>query len=153
SGEGEGGPHSIETGTWRSVNIFYMMLERKVGLCEVIKTAKSLGVVRADGAPLREVPTFTLGVNEMDPVTVAAAFAAFAARGMYCRPQVIMEITGGDGRRTRVPPVCEQAIEQEVADAVTHVLEGVFTQGTMRGQGLGRPAAGKTGTNNGYTSA
>ncbi|MFC4007551.1 transglycosylase domain-containing protein [Nonomuraea purpurea] len=153
SGEGEGGPHSIETGTWKSVNIFYMMLERKVGLCEVIKTAKSLGVVRADGAPLREVPTFTLGVNEMDPVTVAAAFAAFAARGMYCRPQVIMEITARDGRRTRVPPVCEQAIEQEVADAVTHVLEGVFTQGTMKGQGLDRPAAGKTGTNNGYTSA
>ncbi|TMR09448.1 penicillin-binding protein [Nonomuraea turkmeniaca] len=153
SGEGSGGPHSIETGTWKSVNIFYMMLERKVGLCNVVKTAKALGAVRADGKPLREVPTFTLGVNEMDPVTVAASFAAFAARGVYCRPLAIMEITGRDGRRTHVPPACERAIERPVADAVNHVLEGVFDKGTMKGQGLDRPAAGKTGTNNGYTSA
>jgi membrane peptidoglycan carboxypeptidase len=153
SGEGEGGPHSIETGTWKSVNIFYMMLERKVGLCNVVRTARALGVVRADGRPLREVPTFTLGVNEMDPVTVAAAFAAFAARGVYCRPLAILEIIGKDGRRTHVPRACEQAIERPVADAVNHVLEGVFDKGTMKGQGIGRPAAGKTGTNNGYTSA
>ncbi|MGI5292379.1 transglycosylase domain-containing protein [Nonomuraea polychroma] len=153
SGEGEGGPQSIETGTWKSVNIFYMMLERKVGLCNVVKTAKALGVVRADGKPLREVPTFTLGINEMDPVTVAASFAAFAARGIYCRPLAIVEITGRDGRRTHVPPVCERAIQRPVADAVNHVLQGVFDKGTMKGQGLGRPAAGKTGTNNGYTSA
>ncbi|WP_240506147.1 transglycosylase domain-containing protein [Thermoactinospora rubra] len=153
SGEGKGGPHSLSTGTWKSVNIFYMMLERKVGLCNVVRTAKALGVVRADGGPLREVPTFTLGVNEMDPVTVAASFAAFGARGRYCRPQAIVEIADRAGRRTRVRPACAQAIEREVADAVSHVLRGVFTKGTMRGQGIGRPAAGKTGTNNGYTSA
>ncbi|MFI7704854.1 transglycosylase domain-containing protein [Nonomuraea sp. NPDC049480] len=153
SGEGSGGPHSIETGTWKSVNIFYMMLERKVGLCNVVRTARALGAVRADGGPLREVPTFTLGVNEMDPVTVAASFAAFAARGVYCRPLAIVEIIGRDGRRAHVPPACEQAIERPVADAVNHVLTGVFDKGTMRGQGIGRPAAGKTGTNNGYTSA
>ncbi|MDR8409572.1 penicillin-binding protein [Nonomuraea sp. 3-1Str] len=153
SGEGEGGPYSLSTGTWKSVNIFYMMLERKVGLCNVVRTAKALGITRADGRPLREVPTFTLGVNEMDPVTVAAAFAAFAARGRYCRPQAIVEIAGRDGRSTRVRPTCEQALDRKVADAVNHVLQGVFDKGTMTGQGIGRPAAGKTGTNNGYTSA
>ncbi|TMR88487.1 penicillin-binding protein [Nonomuraea basaltis] len=153
SGEGSGGPHSIETGTWKSVNIFYMMLERKVGLCNVVKTARKLGTVRADGRPLREVPTFTLGVNEMDPVTVAASFAAFAARGVHCRPLAIVEIVGRNGRRTHVPPSCERVIERPVADAVNHVLTGVFDKGTMQGQSLDRPAAGKTGTNNGYTSA
>lgn len=153
SGEGEGGPHSIETGTWKSVNIFYMMLERKVGLCNVVRMARTLGATRADGEPLKEVPTFTLGVNEMDPVTVAASFAAFAARGQYCRPLAIVEIVGRDGRRTHVPPSCEQVIERPIADAVNHVLEGVFDKGTMKGQSIGRPAAGKTGTNNGYTSA
>ncbi|MEV0820420.1 transglycosylase domain-containing protein [Nonomuraea rubra] len=153
SGEGEGGPHSIETGTWKSVNIFYMMLERKVGLCNVVRMARTLGATRADGEPLKEVPTFTLGVNEMDPVTVAASFAAFAARGQYCRPLAIVEIIGRDGRRTHVPPSCEQVIERPIADAVNHVLEGVFDKGTMKGQSIGRPAAGKTGTNNGYTSA
>ncbi|SDR10898.1 transglycosylase domain-containing protein [Thermostaphylospora chromogena] len=152
-GEGKGGPYSISTGTWQSVNIFFMMLERKVGLCEVVKTARKLGIKRADGTPLREVPTFTLGANEMDPVTVAGAFAAFAARGRYCRPVAITEIVDADGRRTRIPPDCSRALERDVADAVNHVLQGVFSKGTMRGQGIGRPAAGKTGTNNGYTSA
>ncbi|GLW12201.1 carboxypeptidase [Microtetraspora sp. NBRC 13810] len=153
SGEGTGGPHSISTGTWRSVNIFYMMLEQRVGLCDVVNTARKLGVTRADGAELREVPTFTLGVNEMDPLTVASAFAAFGARGRYCRPMAITEIVDQDGRATAVPPSCSRALEPEVADAVNHVLEGVFTEGTMRGNSIGRDAAGKTGTNNGYTSA
>ncbi|GHH62244.1 carboxypeptidase [Streptosporangium violaceochromogenes] len=153
SGEGRGGPQSISTGTWKSVNIFYMMLERRVGLCQVVKTAKALGVARADGTPLREVPTFTLGVNEMDPVTVAAAFAAFGARGRYCRPMAIVDIVEREGTRVAVPPSCGQAIERGVADAVNHILSGVFTKGTMTGQGIGRDAAGKTGTNNGYTSA
>ncbi|MET9339857.1 transglycosylase domain-containing protein [Nonomuraea sp. NPDC003804] len=153
SGEGKGGPHSLSTGTWNSVNIFYMMLERRVGLCEVVKTAKSLGIVRADGTPLREVPTFTLGVNEMDPLTVAAAFAAFAARGRYCRPMALVDITDSQGLRTTVRPTCSQALERDVADAVNHVLSGVFTKGTMKGQGIGRPAAGKTGTTDGYTAA
>ncbi|GII76878.1 carboxypeptidase [Sphaerisporangium rufum] len=152
-GEGRGGPYSIATGTWQSVNIFYMMLERDVGLCDVVRTARSAGIARADGRPLREVPTFTLGANEMDPVTVAAAFATFGARGRYCRPQAIMEIAERDGRRTPIRPSCTGAIEPAVADAVSHILTGVFTRGTMRGQGIGRDAAGKTGTNNGYTSA
>ncbi|MEV4380864.1 transglycosylase domain-containing protein [Streptosporangium sp. NPDC049644] len=153
SGEGKGGPQSLSTGTWKSVNIFYMMLEQRVGLCPVVRTAKAMGIARADGAPLREVPTFTLGVNEMDPVTVAAAFAAFGARGRYCRPLSIVEIVERNGRHFRVPPSCAQAIERDVADAVNYLLSGVFTKGTMTGQSIGRPAAGKTGTNNGYTSA
>ncbi|GIH59438.1 transglycosylase domain-containing protein [Microbispora siamensis] len=152
-GEGGGGPYSLEMGTWQSVNIFYMRLEREVGLCDVVQTAKSLGIRRADGAPLHEVPTFTLGANEMDPTTVAAAYAAFAARGRYCRPMAITAVVERDGTRTEIPPACVTALEPAVADAVSHVLTGVFTKGTMRGQSIGRPAAGKTGTNNGYTSA
>ncbi|GII70796.1 carboxypeptidase [Sphaerisporangium melleum] len=152
-GEGKGGPYSLATGTWQSVNIFYMMLERDVGLCDVVRTARSLGMVRADGRPLREVPTFTLGVNEMDPLTVAAGFAAFGARGRYCRPAAILEIVDARGVRTKLKPDCRQAVEKDVADAVNHILSGVFTRGTMKGQGIGRDAAGKTGTNNGYTSA
>lgn len=153
SGEGTGGPYSLETGTWNSVNIFYMMLERKVGLCNVVTTARSLGVTRADGQPLREVPTFTLGVNEMDPVTVAGSFAAFGARGRYCKPMAILSISDRQGSRMAVPPSCEQVLDRHIADAVNYVLSGVFSKGTMRGQSIGRAAAGKTGTNNGYTSA
>ena len=47
--EGSGGFKTLQTGTWGSVNTFFMKLEERVGLCDTIKTAKSLGIKRADG--------------------------------------------------------------------------------------------------------
>ncbi|NRQ33371.1 penicillin-binding protein [Nonomuraea sp. NN258] len=152
--EGSPGFKTLATGTWGSVNTFFMELQERVGLCPTVETAESLGVKRADGAELREFETFTLGINESDPVTVAGAYAAIAARGTYCEPMAITAITGRDGRTTPYRPRCERALDPEIADATAHILSGVFTQGTMSGVGgIGRPAAGKTGTTDGYASA
>ncbi|MBT2225374.1 transglycosylase domain-containing protein [Nonomuraea sp. NEAU-A123] len=152
--EGSPGFKTLATGTWGSVNTFFMALQERVGLCATVQTAQSLGVKRADGARLREVETFTLGVNESDPVTVATAYAAIAARGTYCPPMAITSVTGPDGRSTAYGPRCERVLDPQVADATAHILSGVFTRGTMRGVGgIGRPAAGKTGTTDGYASA
>ncbi|WP_240506100.1 transglycosylase domain-containing protein [Thermoactinospora rubra] len=154
SSEGGGGFKSLQTGTWGSVNTFFMKLEEQVGLCKVVEMAKKLGVKRSDGGKLEQVPTFTLGVNEMDPVTVANSYAVFAARGEYCRPMAILEIKDRDGKVTKFKPKCKQVLDEEVADAVNHILSGVFTKGTMRGVGgIGRDAAGKTGTTDNYTAA
>ena len=131
-----------------------MTLEQRVGLCDTIKTAKSLGIKRADGGTLQEFETFTLGTNEMDPVTVANAYAAIGARGKYCAPMAITQITDRDGKTTAYEPKCRQALDPEVADAAADVLSGVFTKGTMRGVGgIGRDAAGKTGTTDDYATA
>nr|WP_055504926.1 transglycosylase domain-containing protein [Nonomuraea pusilla] len=152
--EGSPGWKTLRTGTWASVNTFFMVLEQRVGLCATVETARSLGARRADGRPLAEYETFTLGINEMDPVTVAAAYAAIGARGRYCAPMAITAITDRDGRTTPYRPRCRQALDPEVADAAAEVLSGVFTQGTMRGVGgIGRDAAGKTGTTDGYATA
>ncbi|WP_311922220.1 transglycosylase domain-containing protein [Microbispora sp. H10836] len=152
--EGSPGWLTLQTGTWHSVNTFFMELERRVGLCEVVKTAKSLGIRRADGDKLQEYETFTLGINEMDPVTVATAYAAIGARGKYCAPMAITGITDSTGKSTDYKPKCRQALEPEVADAAAHILSGVFTKGTMSAVGgIGRDAAGKTGTNDNSSSA
>ncbi|GAB2931012.1 transglycosylase domain-containing protein [Nonomuraea fastidiosa] len=152
--EGSPGWKTLRTGTWNSVNTFFMELEQRVGLCDTVKTAKSLGIRRADGKKLQEYETFTLGINETDPVTVASAYAAIGARGRYCAPMAITHITDRDGKTTRYRPKCRQALEPAIADATAEVLSGVFTDGTMRGVGgIGRPAAGKTGTTDGYASA
>ncbi|WP_328808118.1 transglycosylase domain-containing protein [Nonomuraea antri] len=152
--EGGGGFKSLASGTWGSVNTFFMMLEQKVGLCETVQTAKSLGIHRSDGLPLQEFETFTLGINEMDPVTVANAYAAIGARGKYCEPMVITQITDRNGKRYDYKPKCKQAFDPEVADAAADILSGVFTRGTMRGVGgIGRPAAGKTGTTDAQSTA
>ncbi|MFJ2028307.1 transglycosylase domain-containing protein [Streptosporangium sp. NPDC087985] len=154
SSEGGGGFKTLTTGTLGSVNTFFMKLEEKVGLCNVVKTAKKLGIKRADGDKLREFETFTLGINEMDPVTMAAAYAAIAARGTYCKPMAITEIRDRNGKATPYKPKCSQVLDEEVADAATHIMSGVFTKGTMsQVGGIGRPAAGKTGTTDGYTAA
>ncbi|MGI5491525.1 transglycosylase domain-containing protein [Microtetraspora malaysiensis] len=152
--EGGGGFKSLQTGTWGSVNTFFMTLEQRVGLCETVQTAKSLGIKRSDGTPLQEFETFTLGINEMDPVTVANAYAAIGARGKYCAPMAISQITDRNGKVTNYQPQCREALDPEVADATAEILSGVFTKGTMRGVGgIGRPAAGKTGTTDDQATA
>ncbi|MGH3376716.1 MAG: penicillin-binding protein [Actinoallomurus sp.] len=153
--DGEGGrSFSLVTGTWNSVNTFFLNLEKQVGLCETVKMAEKLGMRRADGKPLEQVASFTLGPNTISPVRLAAAYAAFAARGKYCDPVVLTKITDANGHEMKVPDAkCHQAVRKGVADAVNHVLRGVLTQGTAAGMGIGRPAAGKTGTVDNFTSA
>ncbi|WP_326646002.1 penicillin-binding protein [Streptosporangium sp. NBC_01755] len=152
--EGSPGWRTLQTGTWGSVNTFFMVLEQRVGLCDTVKTAKSLGIHRSDGLALQEYETFTLGTNEMDPVTVANAYATIGARGKYCAPMVITQITDRDGKVTEYEPKCRQALDPEVADAAADVLSGVFTKGTMRAVGgIGRDAAGKTGTTDSSATA
>jgi membrane peptidoglycan carboxypeptidase len=153
--DGEGGKKfSLLTGTHDSVNTFFLALEKKVGLCDTVRMAERLGMRRADGTPLRQVPTLTLGANEVSPVRMAAAYAAFAARGEYCSPIAITSITDASGERLRVPGAdCHQAIRKGVADGVSYVLQGVLTKGTGAGLGIGRPAAAKTGTVDDFRAA
>jgi membrane peptidoglycan carboxypeptidase len=145
---GSGGFETLQTGTWGSVNTFFLTLERKVGLCNVVKTAKDMGITRSDGGKLREFQTFTLGFNEMDPVTVASAYATLGARGKYCKPMAITAVIDRTGKTTAFKPSCKRVIEPEIADATNYILKGVFTKGTMSGVGglPGRDAGGKTGT-------
>ncbi|MFG2085650.1 penicillin-binding protein [Spirillospora sp. NPDC048824] len=153
--DGEGGKQfSIVTGTHHSVNTFFLALEKEVGLCDTVKMAERLGMTQASGKPLEQYPAFTLGFNAVSPLRLAAAYAAFGARGEYCEPIAIKEITDASGKKLKVPPRdCEQVMDKGVADAVNHVLSGVITKGTARGMGLGRDAAGKTGTVDDFSAA
>ncbi|MGI5204167.1 penicillin-binding protein [Spirillospora sp. CA-108201] len=155
SADGEGGRQfSLVTGTHHSVNTFFLALEKKVGLCDTVKMAERLGMKQANGKALEEYPSFTLGFNPVSPLRLAAAYAAFGARGRYCEPVAIREIRDVSGHRLKVPGRhCERAMDEGVADAVNYVLRGVLTKGTARGMGLGRDAAGKTGTVDGFSAA
>ncbi|WP_283139743.1 transglycosylase domain-containing protein [Rhizohabitans arisaemae] len=151
---GGGGSYNLQSGTLKSVNVFFMMLTQQVGLCDVVKTAKDFGIKRADGNALVENETFTLGTNEMDPITVANAYATLGARGTYCTPMAITEIKDRDNKITRFKPKCRDAIDPEIADAISYIMSGVFTNGTMAEVGgIGRDAAGKTGTTDGSMTA
>jgi len=146
----ENGLYDMRRATALSVNTYFLQLQNKVGLCDVVTMSKRLGVQRADGRALDPVLSYTLGVNELSPLTMAASYATFAARGTYCRPVAILSIKDRRGRSLDVPePKCKEVIKPEVADVMTSLFQGVMRNGTGSQLSLGRPAAGKTGTTNG----
>jgi membrane peptidoglycan carboxypeptidase len=160
----EKGGFSLYNATAQSVNIYFGLLERKVGLCNVVKTAAAMGVTRADGRsllkwdhgqpPADDLPSFTLGSVNVSPMSMAAAYATVAARGVYCAPTAVTKIITQTGAQLPVAkPRCHQAIPTGVADAASYVLQSVLTVGTAAGLGIGRPAAGKTGTSDNFDFA
>ncbi|GAA2120582.1 penicillin-binding protein [Actinomadura alba] len=155
SSESEDGNFNLRNGTWHSVNTFYAELEKRVGLCESVKMAERFGLRQVTGKPLKQIPSQVLGANEVDVTNLAAAYAGFAARGKYCPPVAITEVTDPDGKALKLPKTqCRQAIDEDVADQVNDILRGVLTKGTAVGIGnVGRPAAGKTGTCEEFTCA
>ncbi|MFC4529186.1 hypothetical protein [Sphaerisporangium dianthi] len=140
---------TLRSGAEAAANTFFIRLQENVGLCETVETAERLGLRRADARPLQEVETFTLGVNEADPVSVAVTYATFAARGLHCEPTAIAEIKEPSGAVRAFPPRCAQALDPGVADAVTGLLKA--DHGTL--DGVGRDAAGMPGTADGYMTA
>ncbi|WP_169744384.1 penicillin-binding protein [Spirillospora albida] len=154
AGDSESGNFNLKTGTWHSVNTFYAQLQKRVGLCNAIKMAEKFGMKRGDGGQLLPVPSQVLGVNDVDMVHLAAAYAGFAARGKYCTPVSITEVIDSAGKKLKLPKRdCDQVIDEAVADKVNSILMGVMTNGTARGRGIGRPSAGKTGTCEAHTCA
>ncbi|MEU9842602.1 transglycosylase domain-containing protein [Actinomadura sp. NPDC048032] len=154
AGDSEKGNFDLKTGTWHSVNTFYAVLEKRVGVCNAVKMAEKFGMKQATGDPLMPIASQVLGVNDIDMVHLAAAYAGFAARGKYCAPLSVTEVVDPEGKKLKLPKQdCHQALDQDVADKVNSILQGVLTKGTAAGRGIGRPAAGKTGTCEEFTCA
>jgi membrane peptidoglycan carboxypeptidase len=153
--QSNGGSMDMQSATWGSVNTYYAQLERDVGVCQVADMAAAFGMTAPNGSPLAQVPSFTLGSNEIDIIHEAAAYAGFAASGRYCSPIAIASITNGAGAQVPVPAAqCHQAVDPSVADEVTNILRGVITKGTAAGNTIpGRDAAGKTGTTENLVTA
>jgi membrane peptidoglycan carboxypeptidase len=156
--DSEAGTFDMVTGTWNSVNTYYVQLEEKVGLENVKDMAIRLGI---PASRLKDVGatsgSLTIGGYQVSPLDMATAYATLAAHGLHCPSYGAVSATGVDGKPLALTPpaACEQVIPQSVADTVTSVLEGVITHGTgfPNASLYGRPAAGKTGTTDDYTAA
>ncbi|MGL5858197.1 MAG: penicillin-binding protein [Angustibacter sp.] len=154
------GTVSIAKATADSINTAFVRLGADVGVCNVKAMAERLGIHKAEpettdnggeaSDQIRPRPAMLLGSEETAPLTLAGAYAAFAADGVFCRPVAITAVKTVDGKAVKVPDAgCKQAMDQKVARGVTRALEGVLRSGTAaRVQKFGRPAAGKTGTTN-----
>lgn len=154
AGESDEGGHNMLSGTRGSVNTYFAQLQRRVGLCETSETAEAVGVHRADGGELGVWSSFTLGDQEVSPLNLANSYATFAARGVRCEPRPVRAVRDdGTGDRVTADSHCERAVKKQTADGVNHLLQQPFKGGTANGLGIGRPAAGKTGTTDGSAYA
>ena len=154
AGDSESGTFNMAQATWDSVNTYFIQLVERTGLATPPALAESLGVRQVDGSfagtSLERVPSFVLGTAGVSPLAMTAAYATFAADGLFCPPNPIISIQdrlGADIGITAEP--CVQALDSGVAHTVTSLLRGVIdgpAPHTGAGASIGRPAAGKTGT-------
>ncbi|HET6988351.1 MAG TPA: transglycosylase domain-containing protein [Kribbella sp.] len=133
-----------------STNTYFLQLSEQIGLCPIATIASKLGMYDAQTMkPLEQVVSFTLGsAGLITPLMLSNAYATFAARGMYCKPQIITSISN-KGKPVPTPgPSCHRALSPTVADGVNYVLNKVMEPGGTGGRlRFGRSdLAGKTGT-------
>ena len=143
-----------------SVNTYFIQLELAAGMCRVTKMAERTGVkvgARIGQPPVDIVkefqnkPSFTLGTVEVSPLSMAEAYATFAARGVHCNPIIVAKITTRSGKNLAVPDAdCRRVVDKDVADGVNRILKSVVDKGTGKRAKIydGRDIAGKTGTIN-----
>ena len=147
--EGRGSVMTVLDATRNSVNSAFIEMATQLDMCGIFQSAADLGVHKANGEPVDVLPSNVLGSTEIAPLTMAAAYAAFAADGMFCEPIAITSVQDANGAEIVVPSAnCRQAIAPEVARAVNYALSFVW-QGTAKNVGPlpgGRLSSGKTGT-------
>src|SRR5205823_2695582 len=90
----------------------------------------------------------------VSPLEQAAAFATFAAKGVYAEPYGIVRIKNRHGQVIyEHTPKTNAALIDKEAGVLNASLEGVVNNGTGTSAAIGRTVAGKTGTTENYADA
>ncbi|GAB2741580.1 transglycosylase domain-containing protein [Sinomonas soli] len=154
-------PMSVREGIYQSINT--ATFASAAGLsdfCDIQRATDALGMHDGEGNGQKlDMSTLgnLLGGMNVSPLTMASAYATFAANGTYCTPRSITSVKDAQGNKIGGQSKdCHQgAVKPDVAKAVTNVLQDVLTKGsgynikdtagkTIK---LGVPDAAKTGTN------
>lgn len=151
------GPVTLLQATEFSINSAYVQLESQVGVDAVAETAIRAGVPdTTPGLNLDKLDlTFVLGTASPSGLSMANAYATFAAGGVQSGTTYIKAVLGlNGGLLYEYEPKTTAAFDAEIANSVNYTLNKVVTDGTaFAAQKLGRPAAAKTGTTDGNKSA
>ena len=135
-----------------SLNTIAVQLQDKVGFDAVITMANNLGI--GTTRPLGKYYPLAIGAYEQTILDMTAAYAAINNRGVYVQPTAFEEIRGPGGEliwsRRRDGARGRRAVDSDVADTMTWMLQRIVTGGTGVAAKLDdRPVAGKTGTSEG----
>ncbi len=134
-----------------SLNSATVCLAELIGLDEVIRTAKELGIK----SKIHPYLSTAIGASEVTLFELVYAYAALA-KGYRLTPLYIERITNGEGITLEEHfPESEKVIDDALVDEIRDVLRSVVTEGTGRkaSRMLKRQVYGKTGTTDDYTDA
>ncbi len=150
-----GGLTTIREGLRRSMNLISVRMVQEVVPAEAVKQmAQRMGV----STDIRAVDAIALGTSEVHLIEMVAAYGTFANKGVYCKPFGITKIEDRYGNVLKEYfPQKEEVLSAETSFIMTSLLQTVLDRGTG---GSARwkyhfyhPAAGKTGTTQGWTDA
>jgi len=128
----------------QSSNSVAVQLFQRVGARRVGDAARRLGLA----APVADA-TAALGTGSVTPLSLAAAYAAFANGGIAVTPHAVRAVTDPNGRPLwrRAAPPPRRAIEAGHAEQLGLMLRAAVEGGTGRAAAVpGRVVGGKTGT-------
>jgi len=148
---------SIRSATLRSDNSVYAQLTLDVTPERVADVARRMGVRSPLDVNGAYVPSIGLGSIAVSPLDLTTAYSTLANGGVHADPMAIRKVILANGRDDTDAgwgkPKRHRAISEGVAAIVTRILEENVQSGTGIRAAMGRPAAGKTGTNENHEDA
>ena len=152
------GKVSLRTALKRSFNVPTIKLAREVGVDKIVANAEKMGIsTLVDSGAYSDVNLamalggLSKGVN---PLEMASAYGVLATNGLYSKPIALLKIVDREGKVLyQAKPQTKRVIDATSAYLTTNMPEDVLVSGTAGGMGIGRPAAGKTGTTDTYIDA
>ena len=134
---------TMRTGLVRSLNVVTVDIALQTGLARTANLAARFGLPKPE-----RYPALALGTEEVTPLKLAAAYAAFVNEGRRVNPKAIVS-AGEPPAAHAVPVEVDQVVSPTTAYMITNMLSGVIDRGTARkarGAVRGTAIAGKTGT-------
>ena len=151
-----GGLTTFREGLRKSMNLISVrMVQQDIAPAEQVKqTAKRMGI----NTDIRSVDAIALGTSEVFPMEMVAAYSALANKGVYSKPFAITKIEDRYGNVIKdYFPERREVLSEETAYLMTNMMQTVMDRGTGGSARwkykFNRPAAGKTGTTQGWSDA
>jgi len=143
---------TLREALFESNNQAAVKLQTQVGSRPVLTLASAVGLT---GLP--DVPSLALGVGEVTPLQLTAAYAVFPNGGFAVSPRPIIRVLDDDGyavlnREVERKPVISEATAFQMVSMLSDVLD-VGTGAAARSLGVHFPDAGKTGTTDDFKDA
>ena len=132
-----------------SSNVATIRLSQAVGLQEVIRAARDLGV----RSPLPAHPSLPLGTASTTLIEMTAAYAAVAADGFPVVPNGLAERAQDDSWFGSWSAPARNVQRDPAFAPMRELLSGVVMRGTGTAANLSIPTFGKTGTTQDYRDA